>query len=64
MRTRRLLITRELRTSKEDKTSKTSWPNKAKIWVILQRSHLDQVLKEAKRIPEEILGKVSIAVSV
>ena len=25
---------------------------------------LDQVLKEAKRIPEEILGKVSIAVSV
>lgn len=24
---------------------------------------LDQVLKEAKRIPEEILGKVSIAVS-
>jgi hypothetical protein len=25
---------------------------------------LDQVLKEARRIPEEILGKVSIAVSV
>lgn len=25
---------------------------------------LDQVLKEAKRIPEDILGKVSIAVSV
>lgn len=24
---------------------------------------LDQVLKEARRIPEEILGKVSIAVS-
>lgn len=24
---------------------------------------MDQVLKEAKRIPEEILGKVSIAVS-
>lgn len=24
---------------------------------------LDQVLKEAKRIPEDILGKVSIAVS-
>lgn len=25
---------------------------------------LDQVLKEARRIPEEILGKVSIAVSI
>lgn len=25
---------------------------------------MDQVLKEARRIPEEILGKVSIAVSV
>lgn len=25
---------------------------------------MDQVLKEARRIPEEILGKVSIAVSI
>lgn len=28
MRTRRLLITRELGTPKDDKTSKTSWPKK------------------------------------
>ena len=60
MRTRRLLITRELRTSKEDKTSKTSWPNKAKIWVILQRSHLDQALKEYRIIRKEDSSGASV----
>lgn len=32
--------------------------------IIQDGGSLDQVLKEAKRIPEGILGKVSIAVSV
>lgn len=32
--------------------------------VVQDGGSLDQVLKEAKRIPEEILGKVSIAVSI
>lgn len=33
-------------------------------FIVQDGGSLDQVLKEAKRIPEEILGKVSIAVSV
>lgn len=33
-------------------------------FIVQDGGSLDQVLKEARRIPEEILGKVSIAVSV